>query len=226
MSPTTNSTKGVRERTKPYTIRVTLPDKRILCFKRAVDTFLETLRTLSPEQLSPINLVRRHLPLVSRECYAIFGKDMKLIKDGWYVNTQSDTTEKYLELRSIVEQLNLDYIVEIGYDFVPTSGSRPRGPRKPKTNFSVDLPDGTLIHGDNARETYLEVIRTIGPEKLFYRNASFLGREIITRHLKFPNQEELEKGVWVTVPTTTDEKMKALEAIKKKLGIEFEMEKD
>ena len=158
MSQNEGIIKGVRERTKPYTIRVILPNERVLCFKRAVDTFLETLRTLSLEQLSSINLEKRHLPLVSRECYAVIGKDMKLIKDGWYVDAQSDTREKYLQLRAIVEQLKLDYKVEIGYDFIPTSSSLPRGPRKPKTNFSVDMPDGTLIHGDNARETYLEVI--------------------------------------------------------------------
>ncbi|KEJ86301.1 hypothetical protein HMPREF1002_00502 [Porphyromonas sp. 31_2] len=48
---------------------------------------------------------------------------MRHITDGWYVNIQSDTQQKYLQLRSINEILKLNLKIEIGTDLQITNKS-------------------------------------------------------------------------------------------------------
>ena len=50
-----------------------------------------------------------HLPLISQEIYPRFKEWMKPIGEGWYVNTQSDSDQKYMQLVSIKQQLGLDW---------------------------------------------------------------------------------------------------------------------
>ena len=95
----------VRQRRLRSLLRVTFPDGKVLCYKSATMTFVEALQMISTDKLSQVKLESYHLPLISQEVYPRFKEWMKPIKDGWYVNVQSDSDQKYMQLVSINQQL-------------------------------------------------------------------------------------------------------------------------
>ena len=92
----------VRQRRLRRLLRVTFPDGKVLCYKSATMTFVEALQMISTDKLSEVKLESYHLPLISQEVYPRFKEWMKPIKDGWYVNVQSDSDQKYMQLVSIM----------------------------------------------------------------------------------------------------------------------------
>lgn len=113
-------------------LRVTFPNEKVLCYKSATMTFVETLQMIETDRLPEVKLESYHLPLLSQEIYPRFKEWMKPIKDGWYVNVQSDSDQKYMQLVSIVNQLGLDWKVEVGSDFhrVTTKSYNERNERR------------------------------------------------------------------------------------------------
>lgn len=99
-------------------VRVTFPDGKVICYKRVVNTFIETIKKIGPERVASLGMEVRHNPLVSREKIAMFKENSKPIDDEWYVITESDTGQKYLQLMSISSQLGLglDIVLADGFD--------------------------------------------------------------------------------------------------------------
>lgn len=107
---------ATRQRAKRKKLRVTFPDGRIFCYANVTDTFISVLCEIGPERFHDINLELCHRPLLAQEIYPRYKDWMKPVCDGWYVNTQSDTGQKYMQLRAINDSLNLGLTVEVGYD--------------------------------------------------------------------------------------------------------------
>ena len=105
---------NVRQRKLRRLLRISFPDGKVLCFKSATMTFVEALSMIGSERFQEVKLESYHLPLISQEIYPRFKEWMKPIGDGWYVNTQSDSDQKYMQLVSIKQQLGLDWKIEVG----------------------------------------------------------------------------------------------------------------
>lgn len=107
------------KRNKSKKIKVTLPDERVICFENNTITFIETLRVIGIEKLKNLDLTLCHLPLFSKEIYPKYKEWMKPLDGGWYVNTQSDSETKYLQLKLIINHLKLDIKLELDENFEP-----------------------------------------------------------------------------------------------------------
>lgn len=213
---------SLRSRAQKKLIRVTFADNTVICYPSCNKTLIETLKKIGVDKLKDIDLEIGHLPLISMECHEKFKEYMKPIEGGWYVNTQSDSDQKYMQLTSIKNSLGLDYTVEIGSDIEPCNSIK-RASRKAKENILVKFSDGELIEGQNARDVYIQSLRKIGLETIRQKCIEAFGKECVTRFNKYPNQIEVEKGVWVTIPNQTKEKKKALEIIAAKFRLALEI---
>ncbi len=213
---------SARSRSQKKLLRVSFGDGTVYCYKNATITYTEALRKIGMSKLQNINLEIGHLPIFSKEIYPKYKDYMKPLDDGWYVNTQSDSSQKYIQLVSIKNSLNIDMEVEIGSDF-ETSGARGFIKARQRTDcLLVKFPDGTFVGGASPKESYLEAIKKVGPELLYHKEFSVFGREIVTRYKKYPNQLQIESGFWVTVPGLTKEKARVFEVIKSSLRIDVE----
>lgn len=97
----------VRSRAKNKLLRVTFPDGEVLCYNNATSTMLATLNKIGSDKFPAINMELCHLPLLSKEIYPQYKRWMKPLCDGWYLNAQSNTDNKYMQLRTINDQLDL-----------------------------------------------------------------------------------------------------------------------
>ena len=123
------------EGNKEDKIRVSFPNGKIICFKNVTITFIETLKEIGSYYFPKINLEMGHLPILSKSVYLKYSDYMKEVCDGWYVNTQSDTRQKFMQILSIRNQLGLDFKIEIGKDFDAKSS---------KTGFKRVKTDGCI----------------------------------------------------------------------------------
>ena len=93
---------GKRPRAQKRIIRVTFPDGTIFCYKNATITFTEALRKIGADKVASLNMEWRHNSLCSKEPIPGFEQYMKPLDNGWLVNTQSDSAEKFLILISVI----------------------------------------------------------------------------------------------------------------------------
>ena len=98
---------NLRKRATKKLLRVTMPDGMVICHKSATTTLVEVLKTIGSENFANITTENCRLPLLSKEIYPRFKEYMKPVCDGWYVNTQSDTGQKYMQLISIKSQIGI-----------------------------------------------------------------------------------------------------------------------
>lgn len=214
---------GIRRKSQKKLLRVTFADGTVICYSSATTTFVEALRKIGVNKLQNIKLEIGHLPIISREKYKKYEKYMLPLDDGWYVNTQSDSSQKYIQLVSIKNTLGLDYIVEIGSDLTPNGTKGFTKTRQRTDCLMVKFPDGEFIGGQSPKETYIESLKKIGLDKIRQKSIEAFGKECVTRFNKYPNQIEVEKLAWVTIPGVTKDKIKALDLIAQKLKIQLEI---
>lgn len=96
-------------------LRVTLPDGRVICEHKAIDTFIETLRFMGLEKCARITVVR-HLryPVVSTIPNSYEGLRPGYIKevDGYFIETKTSTDRKAEQLRQYAQELGIKIKVE------------------------------------------------------------------------------------------------------------------
>ena len=97
----------IRTRAKKKLVRVTFPDGEVICYNNATSTMIAALNKIGSDKFPAINLELCHLPLLSKEIYPQYKEWMKPVSDGWYLNAQSNSDNKYLQLRSISDQSDL-----------------------------------------------------------------------------------------------------------------------
>lgn len=192
-------------------LRVTFPNGDSICYKSASITFIETLKRIGSNRFPEIVLELAYLPLISKEKHTKLGEYMKPIIDGWYLNIQSDTHMKYMQLLSINDQLKLGLKVEIGSDLEITNKiEKEKKTKCPKSSLLVQLPDGEFIAEESPIETFIQTIFRIGIEKLQRKEIMITGKPLITIGKQYNGQVQIGKNQWLTIPSSTKEKAKIL----------------
>ena len=212
----------LRRRAKTRIIRVTMPDGEVICFNRPTQTLIEALRKIGSENFPKIDLKVAGVPLISKEIYPQYKESMREVCDGWYVVLNGGTSEKYIQLRSIAQQLGINMEVEIGDNFITQRASRDLSGRRRDDKLLVKFPDGTFVAGDNPIDTLLEAIWKIGPENIRRKELMFKDKQIITLSKMYNGQVQVGKNMWLTIPSSTKDKYKMLRFIDMmmRLGLE------
>ena len=212
-----------RGRAKKKLLRVTFPNGKVLCYKNTTDTMIATMQELGDDVIANIKLQSCHLPLLSKEIYPKYKEWMKPVCNGWYLNTQSNSDTKFLQLNAINEQLSLGLKIELREDFVAQDNPNKERRTKTKDKLLVKFPDGQYFANNSATDTFLEVIWEIGVDKIKQKEMSWCGKPLITTSKMFNGQVQIDNQRWIIVPNTTKDKVKLLRVIGAILRINMEI---
>lgn len=214
---------NARKRSAKKLLRVTMPDGTVICHKSATMTLIDALIAIGSDNFPKITTENCHLPLLSKEIYPRFKDYMKPVCDGWYVNAQSDTGQKYMQLISIKTQLGIAMEVEMGSDFITSDAKVVQKSKKAGDKLLVKFPNGEYAAGMNPIDTLIDAIWQIGPENIRRKELMFKGKSIITMSKQYNGQVQVGQNYWLTVPNTTKEKYKMLRIIDvmMKLGLKI-----
>ena len=218
-----NEKDELRQRTKKKRLRITFPDGKVICCKSSLSTMIATFIEIGSDKFPLIDMTMCHLPLLSKTVYPKYEEWMKPVCDGWYVNTQSDTETKYMQLRSISNQLSLGLVVEVGADFDVHTDSDTSKRKRNRDRLQVTFPDGETIGKGNATETYLEAIKKMGINDIVRKHIPWGKSELITSTQQTKYQVQIDEQRWLTTPTTTKEKVKVLRIVSAMLRIKIEV---
>lgn len=212
-----------RDRARRKLLRVTFPNGKVLCYKSTTDTMIATMQELGDGVIANIKLLSCHLPLLSKEIYPKYKEWMKPVCNGWYLNTQSNSDTKFLQLNAINEQLSLGLKIELGEDFVAQDNPNKEKRNRTKGEILVKLPDGQCFANNSITNTFLEVIRGIGIDKIKQKELTWCGKPLITTSKMFNGQVQIDNERWIIVPNTTKDKVKLLRVIGAMLRINIEI---
>lgn len=212
-----------RDRAKRKLLRVTFPNGKVLCYKSTTDTMIATMQELGDDVIANIKLQSCHLPLLSKEIYPKYKEWMKPVCNGWYLNTQSNSDTKFLQLNAINEQLSLGLKIELGEDFVAQDNPNKEKRTRTKGEILVKLPDGQCFANNSITNTFVEVIREIGIDKIKQKELTWCGKPLITASKMFNGQVRIDDERWIIVPNTTKDKVKLLRVIGAVLRIDMEI---
>ena len=212
-----------RDRARRKLLRVTFPNGKVLCYKSTTDTMIATMQELGDDVIANIKLLSCHLPLLSKEIYPKYKEWMKPVCNGWYLNTQSNSDTKFLQLNAINEQLSLGLKIELGEDFVAQDNPNKEKRNRTKGEILVKLPDGQCFANNSITNTFLEVIREIGIDKIKQKELTWCGKPLITTSKMFNGQVQIDNERWFIVPNTTKDKVKLLRVIGAMLRINMEI---
>ena len=210
---------GRRGYSQKKLLRVTFPDGTVLCYKNVTMTFVEALRKIGVDKLQNVHLDIYKRPIITREIYEGFEADIKPLDNGWYVFACGDSTEKYLRLTTIINQLQLEGItVEIGTDFETSNIKGFSKARKKVGGLLIQFADGEFVGGESPKDSYIQTLTKIGLDIICYKGFEDRGEELVTRYNKYKGQVQ-SGGKWITVPGQTKDKIRALERISQKLNL-------
>lgn len=202
-----------RGRAKKKLIRVTFPNGKEICYKSATDTMVATLQELGDDIISEIKMELCHLPLLSKEVYPKYKEWMKPVCDGWYINTQSNSDSKFLQLKAINEQLTLGLTIELGDDFEAQENPNKEKRSKSRDKLLVRFPNGQYFANNSTLDTFLEVVWEIGIDEIKRKELSWGGNPLVTSSKMFNNQVQVDEQRWIIVPNTTKDRIKLLRVI-------------
>ena len=212
-----------RDRARRKLLRVTFPNGKVLCYKSTTDTMIATMQELGDGVIANIKLLSCHLPLLSKEIYPRYKEWMKPVCNGWYLNTQSNSDTKFLQLNAINEQLSLGLKIELGEDFIAQDNPNKEKRTRTKGEILVKLPDGQCFANNSITNTFLELIREIGIDKIKQKELTWCGKPLITTSKMFNGQVRIDNERWIIVPNTTKDKVKLLRVIGAMLRINMEI---
>lgn len=212
-----------RDRARRKLLRVTFPNGKVLCYKSTTDTMIATMQELGDDVIANIKLQSCHLPLLSKEIYPRYKEWMKPVCNGWYLNTQSNSDTKFLQLNAINGQLSLGLKIELGEDFVAQDNPNKEKRTRTKGEILVKLPDGQCFANNSITNTFLELIREIGIDKIKQKELTWCGKPLITTSKMFNGQVRIDNERWIIVPNTTKDKVKLLRVIGAMLRINMEI---
>ena len=204
-----------RQRAKRRRIRVTFGDGTVCCDVSATVTMIQTIEKIGVERVASLGMENCHIPLVSKSFVEKYAEWTKKMADGWYLMAQSDSDQKYRQLKQIITTLSVDATIELGdYEAITTKENVRRGDtRRHKSKIIVTLPNGMVICGDNPLHTYKQVINHITIEKVEKTNLKIGGNPITTPIKRYNNQVQLSANKWLTVPPAIKDKCKILRII-------------
>lgn len=199
-----------RQRSIPLKLRVCFPNGDVLCYSNAKETFVETLKRIDKNMIKQVTFEMCHIPLISQNIPLQYKAYMCSINDGWYVNTQSDTSTKYRQLLIINDQLKLGLTIDMSSDL---KGERVKRGGKRMTILQVTFPDGTVIGELNTLDTYLQCIWKLEIDKIRQKNIEYGGKPLVTFTKQYSTQVQIDINRWITVPNSTKDKAKILKVI-------------
>ena len=209
---------GKRPRSQKKILRVSFPDGSVYCYNNATITFTEALRKIGADKVAGLNMEWRHNALCSKEPIPGYQQYMKPLDNGWLINTQSDTSEKYLILKSIISKLGVDCTVELGEDFETSKAKGFVKKRQRVGGLLIQFADGEFVGGGSPKDSYIQAITKIGLDTICYKGFEDHGQELVTRYNKYKGQ--IQSGdKWVTIPGQTKDKISALKRISLKLNL-------
>lgn len=98
-------------------------------------------------------------------------------------------------------------------------------PKSSWTGLVVTFPNGKAINNRYAYETLIEVVETVGVEKVAALGLKHVGLDFISKTRDdFYNQHELPGGYLILTHSSTDKKKRQLEEISEKLGLGLKVE--
>ena len=202
-----------RMRAKRKRLQVTFPSGDTICFANVTATFIETLNRIGAEHFPAIPLELSHLPLLSREEYPQLKGYMKPVCEGWFVNTQSDTEQKYLQLRAINDLLNLGLSLILSED-LEISGKPSKEPKKKhKEKLHVTFPDGETIFARSSGECFLACLRKIGISTLAHKRIEWNGHSLFSP-TKTPSHDiQIDDTWWISSRSSTKDRARLLRVI-------------
>lgn len=214
---------NLRQRATKKLLRVTMPDGTVICHKSAMMTMIDVLVAIGSENFHKITTENCHLPLLSKEIYPRYKDYMKPVCDGWYINAQSDTGQKYMQLTSIKSQLGIAMEVEMGTGFITSGAKVVQKSKKKDDKLLVRFPNGEYAAGENPIDTLIDAIWQIGPDNIRRKELTFKDKPIITLSKQYNGQVQVGQNLWLTVPNQTKDKYKMLRIIDvmMKLGLEI-----
>lgn len=211
----------LREREKPQKLRVIFPDGETLCFTSSKETFIQTLRRISIDRLSTVDIMADGAPMITKTIIPKHQKYMESLGDGWYVNIGGSTHTKYMRLKSISEKLNLGLIIDKSDDF---KGDKVSRGSKGVSFLQVSFPDGTVIGESNTTETFFETIIKIGIERVEKLNLIYNKKNLITSSQQYNSQVQIAKDKWLVIPASTKDKVKMLNVMNVVLHLGIKIE--
>ncbi len=210
-------------RAKKKLLRVTFQNGKVFCYNRVTETMIETLKEIGVDRFPQIDLELCHHPLISKEIYPRYRDWMKPICDGWYINTQSDSESKFLQLQSISDKLGLKLKIEISDKFEAQSNPNREKKKRPTEKMIVKLPNGDIFANNSATDTFLEVIWHLGVDEIMRKRITWRENPIITVSKVSNSQVQVDSSRWATVPNSTKDKAKILRIIGAMLHIQIEV---
>ena len=212
-----------RMRAKRKLLKVIFPNGKEYCFSNVTTTMIEVFKEIGSEKFPLITLEMCKLPLISQEIYPRFKSYMKPICDGWYLNSQSNTDTKYMQLRAINDVLQLGLAIELGEDFKPQENPNKWKQTRPKDKLLVKFPDGEYIGNDRSLDTFLEAVWKIGINEIARKDIQWCGRSLITAYKENNRQVQVDTIRWINAPTTTKDRAKLLKIIALHLKINLDI---
>ncbi len=210
-----NSATGgeIRLRAKRRRLRVTFADGTELCHASATATMIAAIDKIGVDRVASLGMESCHVPLVSTSVVPRYAQWTKPIKEGWYLMAQSDTDQKYMQLKSIVAQLALDVRIELGdFETMEADKTEQTGHRK-KSKLCVSFPDGYTVSSRDNQKVVVAAIEHIGFDKVKKTGLQFAGKRIVTPVKSYNCQTQMPTGEWLTVPPQAKDKYKMLRVI-------------
>lgn len=214
---------NLRQRATKKLLRVTMPDGTVICHKSATMTMIDALVAIGSENFPKITTENCHLPLLSKEIYPRYKDYMKPVCDGWYINAQSDTGQKYMQLTSIKSQLGIAMEVEMGTGFITSDAKVVQKSKKKDDKLLVRFPNGEYAAGENPIDTLIDAIWQIGPDNIRRKELTFKDKPIITLSKQYNGQVQVGQNLWLTVPNQTKDKYKMLRIIDVMMKLRLEI---
>lgn len=214
---------SLSQRAKRQYISVTFPNGKVFCYKNATATMIAVLKEIGSDQFPKISLELCHLPILSKEIYPKYSHYMKPVCDGWYLNTQSDSASKYMQLNSINQELALGLKIELGADLQTQEDPNKEAKTKQRDKLLVKFPDGEYYANENNTETFLEVIWQLGVDEIMRKDLSWGNNPLISFTKQYRGQIQVGDNRWIFVPGTTQNKAKLLRVIGAMLRVKFEI---
>lgn len=207
-------------RAKPQKLRVTFPDGTIYCYSSVKETFLETLRKIGASKLSKVKLEVCHLPMFTKTPYELYKDFMEPVGEDWYVNTQGNTYNRYSQLVSINNQLNLGLQIDLSSDI---KGERVERGSKGMSVLEVTFPDHTVIGEESTSETFMQCIWHLGIDAVRKLNLMYGGKDLITAANLYKGQVQIGDNRWLVIPASLKDKVKILRVISAMLHIKMDI---
>lgn len=232
--PVENQSERTQKR-KSHFLKVTTPDGQIFDSRKVSDTLLAVISYAGVERVQEmnINVCANNMIIKEEEINPRYAVATKYVDKDLYANTCCDTPTKASIIQQISDTLKLDLVVE----FVSIDGSTPAPAHThPSSNsnrqkIKVTFPDGKVIRHSVVSDTFIEVIRYAGAEKVKDLHIIVIGDNLIVSKSQINPKYEVStkwvEGDWYcSTNISTTKKAEILEQISDSLGLGLIVEID